>query len=74
MNLDPPARPHHLWVILVLNYLLLPRRNIPPAGGLYGHGLPVSYGEKVYTPEQVLPDAGKVVPMLHNPDGITLLA
>ena len=74
MDLDPPARPDHFGVILVLDYLFLPRRNIPPASGLYGHGLPVAYGEKVYTPEQVLPDAGKVVPMLHDPNGITLFA
>ncbi len=74
VDLYLPARPDHLWVILVLDYFFLSRRNIAPAGGLYGHGFPVSYGEKVYTPEQVLPDAGKMVPMLHNPHGITLFS
>jgi hypothetical protein len=74
VDLDSPARPYHLWVILVLDYLLLPRRNIPPAGGLDCQGLSVAYGEKVDTPKKILPDAGKMVPMLHDPDGITLLA
>jgi hypothetical protein len=74
MNLNLPARPDHFWVILVLNYLFLPRCNISSAGGLDCQGFPVSYGQKVNTPKQILPDAGKVVPMLHDPDGITLLA
>ena len=69
-----PPRPNHFWVILVFYYFFLPRRNITAAGGLDGQGFPMPYGQQVDTPEQVLPDAGKVVPMLDYPHGITLLA
>jgi hypothetical protein len=49
----------------------MPRRNITSAGGLNGYGLSVAYGKDVYTSVQVLPDTGKVVPMLDYPGLVT---